>query len=90
MESLKFIQTWSINDFKNNQQVQEIEIKRNESTGKYFFTYGAETGACSKKVASGEITTPVISQVCIPTTGDMFYLLHQQGDTGGVTTLARL
>lgn len=90
MENLKFIQTWSINDFKNNQQVQEIEIKRNESTGKYFFTYGVETGACSKRVASGEAVTPVISQVCVPMTGDMFYLLHQKGDTGGVTTLARL
>lgn len=90
MDNLRFIQTWSINDFKSNQKVIEIEIKRNESTGKYFFTYGAETGACSKKVASGEVSTPVMSQVCVPMTGDMFYLLHQRGETGGVTTLAKL
>lgn len=90
MENLKFLQTWSVTDFKSNQQVQEIEIKRNESTGKCFFTYGFETGACSKKVATGEVTTPVISQVCVPMTGEMFFLLHQKGETGGATTLAKL
>lgn len=90
MESLKFLQTWSINDFKSNQQVQEIEIKRNESTGKCFFSYGIETGACSKKVATGEVTMPVISQVCVPMTGELFFLLHQKGESMGATTLARL
>ncbi|MDR2948832.1 MAG: hypothetical protein LBV71_06450 [Prevotella sp.] len=90
MENLKFLQTWSVNDFKNNQQVHEIEIKRNESTGKCFFTYGVETGACSKRVITGEVTMPVISQVCVPMTGEMFFLLHQRGETSGATTLAKL
>lgn len=90
MESLKFLQTWSINDFKSNQQVQEIEIKKNESTGKCFFTYGLETGACSKRVGMGEVTIPVISQVCVPMTGETFYLLHQRGESMGATTLAKL
>lgn len=90
MDALKFLQTWSITDFKNNQRVQEIEIKRNESTGKCFFTYGVETGACSKKVAVGEVTMPVISQVCVPMSGEMFFLLHQKGESMGATTLAKL
>lgn len=90
MEKLKFLQTWSVNEFKTNHQIKEIEIKKNESTGKCFFIYGFETGACSKKVEKGEITIPVISQVCSPATGDLFFLLHQQGETGGAVTLARL
>ena len=90
MEKLKFLQTWSVTDFKRNHQVQEIEVKKNEATGKCFFIYGAETGACSKRVETGEITIPVISQVCSPLTGDMFFLLHQKGESMGATTLAKL
>ena len=51
--------------------------------------YGCETGAVSERFLKGDITKPVISQVCSPETGDMFYMLHQQGD-GGVPTLATL
>ena len=87
---LSFVQTWSVSQFKQNNGVEKIEIKRNEKTGKCFFVFGVETGACSKKVERGEVTMPVISQVCAPDTGDMFYLLHQQGETGGATTLATL
>ena len=48
-----------------------------------------ETGACSRKVESGELTIPVISEVCSAETGDIFLLLHQKGE-GGATTLATL
>ena len=58
-------------------------------TGKCFFVYGFETGAVSEKFINGEISNPVISQVCSPDTGDMFYMLHQKGD-GGAPTLATL
>ena len=47
------------------------------------------TGAVSEKFINGEITNSVISQVCSPDTGDMFYMLHQKGD-GGAPTLATL
>lgn len=79
----------SVAEFKALQQVEKIEIKRNEHTGKCFFVYGFETGACSKKVETGDLTMPVISEVCSAETGDMFFLLHQQGE-GGATTLATL
>lgn len=85
MDKLKFLDTYSINQFKANHQVDKIEIKKNESTGKCFFVYGFETGACSNKIQTGELTTPVISQVCCPTTGDTFYLLHQQGEDKAIT-----
>lgn len=85
MEGLKFLDTWSVSQFKQNHQVGQIEIKRNEITGKCFFTFGIETGAVSKKVDTRELTNPVISQVCLPTTGEMFYLLHQKGESKAMT-----
>ncbi len=85
---LKFVKTMSVADFKAQHQVEKIEVKRNEHTGKCFFVYGFETGACSKKVETGELTLPVISEVCSTETGDVFFLLHQKGE--GATTLAIL
>lgn len=83
--NLKFLKTISVADFKVQHNVEQIEIKRNEHTGKCFFVYGFETGACSKKVETGELTIPVISEVCLADTGDMFFLLHQRGEGGAVT-----
>lgn len=90
VRDLSFLETWTVPEFKENNGIETIEMKRNEKTGKCFFTFGVETGACSKKVETGEITTPVISQVCVASTGDMFYMLHQKGEGGGATTLAVL
>ena len=87
--NLKFLRTMSVTEFKTKQGVEKIEVKRNERTGKCFFIYGFETGACSKKVETGELTVPVISEVCSVETGDMFFLLHQKGE-GKVATLATL
>lgn len=78
----------SVADFKAQQDVDKIEVKRNENTGKCFFVYGFETGACSKKVDTGELTDPVISEVSSVDTGETFFLLHQQGE--GATTIATL
>lgn len=79
----------SIEDFKAQNQVSKIEVKRNEETGKCFFVFGLRTGACSKKVETGEVTVPVISEVCSEETGETFYLLHQRGE-GGATLIATL
>ena len=85
MEGLKFIETMSVADFKTKMGVERIDVKQNPNTGKCF----CETGAVSERFLKGNITKPVISQVCSPETGDMFYMLHQQGD-GGAPTLATL
>lgn len=90
MKDLAFVQTWSVDEFKKNNHVEKLTIKKNESTGKYFFEYGFQTGACSSKVETGELTMPVISQVCVADTGEMFMLLHQKGNNSGATTLATL
>ncbi len=89
MEKLKFLETMTVEEFKSKMGVNKIEVKQNPYTGKCFFVYGIETGAVSEKFINGEITNPVISQVCSPDTGDMFYMLHQKGD-GGAPTLAAL
>lgn len=89
MEKLKFLETMTVEEFKSKMGVNKIEVKQNPYTGKCFFVYGIETGAVSEKFINGEITNPVISQVCSPDTGDMFYMLHQKGD-GGALTLATL
>ena len=89
MERLHFVETLSIEDFKTRQKAEKIEVKQNPQTGKCFFVYGMQTGAVSDKFLSGGITYPVISQVCSPETGDMFYMLHQKGD-GGAPVLATL
>ena len=87
-KKLKFINTMSIPEFKNKFDVNAIELKRNEGTGKYFFVYGVETGAVSRKVENGKLTEPVISEVCSSATGEMFYLMHQKGEGAGAVTLA--
>ena len=90
VRDLAFIQTWSVPQFKANQGIQSIDIKRNEKTGKLFFVFGIETGACSRKAETGEMDNPVISQVVAAQTGETFYLLHQRGEGGGATTIAKL
>ena len=90
IRDLAFIKSWSVPQFKAQQGVQEIEVKRNEKTGKHFFVYGFESGACSHKVETGELTMPMVSQVVSATTGEQFYLLHQQGEGGSATTICKL
>ena len=87
-KNLKFIETMSVSEFKELFDVDKIEIKKNERTGKCFFVYGVETGVVSRKALSGELTMPMISEVISPDTGEMFYLLHQKGEGAGATTLA--
>ncbi|MCM1221083.1 MAG: hypothetical protein NC548_42030 [Lachnospiraceae bacterium] len=88
MDSLQFIQTVSVDDFKKEMGVKSLVVKRNPHTGKCFFAYGVKVGAVSEKFERGELSDPVVSQVCSPDTGEMFYLLHQNGE-GGCPTLAK-
>lgn len=86
---IKVLETMTVNEFKSQKGVKSIEVKQNPHTGKCFFVYGCETGAVSDRFINGEITSPVISQVCSPDTGDMFYMLHQRGE-GNAMTIATL
>ena len=79
----------SVDDFKKANGVDKIDILKSEISGKSFFAYGFETGACSHRVLQKTLTEPVISQVCSAETGETFYLLHQKGE-GGATLLGTL
>lgn len=87
-KNLEFLNTRTIEQFKDDHKVSKIEVKRNEETGKLFFTFGAETGAVSSK---GIPKNPMISLVQgNPTDRNpdgKFYLLHEEG-TGGAPTIA--
>ena len=87
--TLKFLQTMTVDEFKAAHGVSKVEILENDSIGKAFAAFGFEKGACSKKVLSGELTNPVFSQVCSQETGDIFWMLHQKGE-GGATLLGTL
>jgi len=87
--NLKFLQTWSVSEFKETKGVSKIDILKGDVSGKAFMAFGSETGACSHKVLAGELTNPVISQVCSQDTGETFYLLHQKGE-GGATLFGTL
>ena len=82
---LKFLKSWSVAQFKAEQEVDKIEVLKNEATGKCFMAFGFEKGAVSEKFERGELTNPIISQVCNAETGDMFYLLHQKGESSAQT-----
>lgn len=82
--NLIFVDTFTVEQFKNATKVSELNVKRNPNTGKFFFTYGAKTGAVSSK---GIPTKPMVSLVRSKDTGEEFYLLHNEG-TGGAPTIA--
>jgi len=87
---LIFTETWSVPEFKAMQGIVEMEVKRNEATGKYFFDYKFGSGACSHRAAEGTMDNPAISSVISSTTGEKFFLLHQRGEGGGATTMFKL
>lgn len=89
MQQLEFLQTVSAAEFKAAQGVSKMDILRNESTGKCFFTFGSQKGAVTNKYPAQALTAPMVSQVMSNDTGDVFYLLHNKGE-GGATKMQSL
>lgn len=58
MNALNFVETLTVEQFKDQNKVTTIEVKQNSHTGKLFFVYGAKTGTVSLK---GLPTKPMIS-----------------------------
>lgn len=82
MESLKFLRTLTVEQFKSEQLVDRLLIKKNPKTDKLFFSFGAETGAVASK---GVPKFPMLSEVTTPE-GECFWLLHEEGQ--GAPTIA--
>lgn len=83
MNNLVFNETYTVEQFKAQENVKVIRVKKNPKTGKLFFTYGSKTGAVAVK---GIPNHPMISNVT-GNDGSSFYLLHEEGQ-GGAPTLA--
>ena len=60
MANLHFIETRTVEQFKDDTKVAEIEVKQSPATSKLFFTYGANTGAVA---ANGIPQHPMFSLV---------------------------
>lgn len=82
MNNLTFINTQTIEQFKDEQKISKVSVKQNPHTGKLFFVYGAETGAVAVK---GIPEHPMISLVQ-GEKGEPFYLLHEEAQ--GAPTIA--
>ncbi len=78
--NLEFLETLTIEQFKEKKLVSHIDVKQNPKTGKIFFTYGDLTGAVSAKGIPGR---PMVSLVkgepTIENPSGEFWLLHEEG-----------
>lgn len=76
-DGLKYIATYSIEDFKNTFQCSRINVKKGKDN-KLYFIYGCNIGLVALKSIPKE---PMIS-IVINSAGKLFPLLHEKEDTG--------
>jgi hypothetical protein len=88
MNTLRFLSTVTVDEFKAEQGIDRIDIFRHEKSGKNFFAYGNERGAVYSKYPSEPLKEPMISHV-ETSEGEKFFMLHNKGD-GGATKMATL
>ena len=88
--TLKFLRTFTLDEFKEWKGILQIRIIRNAQTGKHFFGYGDKAGAVTSKYPAEALDHPVISEVLSEESGEQFLLLHNAGDNPQFTTVAVL
>lgn len=82
--SLTFIKTFTIEQFKANVNVEKLQVKKNPHTDKLFFTFGpSDTGA----VGGNKIPERPVVSLVKGDSGEEFYMLHNE-NTGGAPVLA--
>ena len=87
--TLKFLRTFTLDEFKEWKGILQIRIIRNEQTGKYFFGYGDKAGAVTSKYPAEPLDHPVVSEVISEESGEQFLLLHNAGTTRSSPRLPR-
>ena len=75
---LDFLRSYTVEEFKQMQGVEEIQILRNETTGKCFFSYAGKSGAVTTRYPEEPLRSPLISEVVSTETGETFFLLHSE------------
>ena len=90
-KNLKFIETKTIEQFKEDKKVSKIDVVRNPHTSKVFFAWGPSKdcyGAVAEKNQDGVFVNPVISKVEGEKTernpDGIFYLLHEEVQSANV------
>lgn len=77
---LEFLDTLTVEQFKDKMKVSHVDVKKNPKTGLLFFVYGAKMGVVSLK---GVPQHPMISYVKGDPTpqnpSGEFWLLHEEG-----------
>lgn len=79
MDSLKFLETMTVEEFKAQKGITKLDIFRNEKTGKAFFAIGNEYGAVYAKYPKEPLIEPMVSEVAT-STGEKFFLLHNKSE----------
>ena len=79
MDSLKFLNTMSAEEFKAQKGITKLDIFRNEKNHKLFFSYGNKYGAVYAKYPTEPLKEPMVSEV-ETSEGEKFFLLHNKGE----------
>jgi hypothetical protein len=80
MEKLKFLSTMTVEEFKEVEGIDRIDIFRNEKTGKSFMAWGNERGAVYSEYPVKPLKEPMVSEV-ETSDGETFFLLHNRGES---------
>lgn len=90
-KNLKFIETKTIEQFKEDKKVSKIDVVKSPRTNKLFFAWGPNEdcyGAVAEKNQNGVFINPVISKVEGEKTernpDGIFYLLHEEASSANV------
>lgn len=84
---LTFVESWTINQFKKAQNVEKLDIKCNEKTGKLFFQFGGKTGAATATEFKEPLVSLVVGEPSERNPDGKFFLLHESGGAPVVATL---
>ena len=96
--NFSFVETFTVEQFLEEENVDKIQVKQVTKDGALFFTYGAKTGPCAKTVPERPMVSHVIGKAkdrntkeYIPGMAEHMYLLHNEGEGKAlvVTTFGR-
>jgi hypothetical protein len=79
--TLTFVSSQSIAQFKSSKMIDTINVKKNSATDKLFISFVGGTGAVSR---SYDTTKPKMISLVRDSEGVEFYMLHNEG-TGAET-----
>jgi len=81
MSNLKFLRTVSVDTFKREKGISKLDIMKSDTSGKFFFVYGNDSGAVSASFNPSTCDKPMVSKVKVEgSEEEPFYLLHNKSE----------